>query len=83
MFRRLLIPVLPLVAAATVLLLSKEPPGAHHHAEMSPADVVLLAVDGVLTVVMIALLLRRPRLRAKADGRWRLPAEGEEPRCPE
>jgi hypothetical protein len=83
MFRRLLVPLLPLMVVATVLLLSKEPPAEHHHADMSPTDVLLLAVDAVLTVAVIGLLLRRPRIRAKADGRWRLPAEGEEPRCRE
>ncbi|MBG0566077.1 hypothetical protein [Actinoplanes aureus] len=48
--------------------------GPHRHADLSQVDLLLLAGNAVLVVVVLALVLRRPRVRDRADGRWRLPA---------
>ncbi|OJF16244.1 hypothetical protein [Couchioplanes caeruleus] len=51
------------------------PTTTHQHGRgMSTADALLLAGNAVLVVVVLGLLFRRPRVRARADGRWRLPA---------
>ena len=51
---------------------SGKPPAAHQHADPSPTDALLLAGNAVLVVVVLGLVLRPPRVRARADGRWRL-----------
>ncbi|MFC3383112.1 hypothetical protein [Couchioplanes azureus] len=55
---------------------------AHRHGGMGTADALLLAGNAVLVVVSLGLLLRRPRVRARADGRWRLPAADRRPGGP-
>ncbi|GAA0459535.1 hypothetical protein Ade02nite_13570 [Paractinoplanes deccanensis] len=52
---------------------------AHQHAGPSPADALLLAVGAILAVVLLTLIFRRPRVRARADGRWRLPPADRHP----
>ncbi|MFI5495967.1 hypothetical protein [Actinoplanes sp. NPDC051859] len=42
----------------------------HQHGEWSTANALLLAISAVLVLVVLALLLRPPRIREEA--RWRL-----------
>ena len=51
---------------------SGEPAATHQHADPSSTDALLLAGNAVLVVVVLGLVLRPPRVRARADGRWRL-----------
>ncbi|MEV6599853.1 hypothetical protein AB0M36_23805 [Actinoplanes sp. NPDC051346] len=58
---------------------TNEPAATHQHAGTGPADTLVLAGNGVLVVVVLGLVFRRPRVRARADGRWRLPRADRQP----
>jgi hypothetical protein len=51
----------------------------HAHAAVSAVDILLLGVGSVLVLVVIGLIVRPPRVRSRADGRWRLPAADRDP----